>query len=339
MYGRGAQTLRHETPFVSVVIPTFNSATTLRKCLDSAMSLDYPKERLEVLVIDGGSSDETVRIAREFPVTLVIEPKRIRGATYNRGLKEARGEYVGYVDSDGTVSRSWLRESVSLLSRDASVGVVYFKSEIPRDSTLFQRVAGTYQTKGKMWVRSALQGSGANGAIYQRKALLEIGGFDERMMYEQEDELTSRLERNGYKVESGSRGLVFHNPRSSISGYFLQSIEDGIGFFGYYLILRHEIAYMTVRSMIALLPILALIILPTSLFMTLLIVLGLGALTLAYFVYSILRTAPEERRPLLLFLSLPLVYLSCVGSLIGYIVGLARHARLFLEGGKTDPRR
>jgi len=315
---------------VSIVIPSFNSGGTLRRCLSSIMALDYPKKDLEVLIVDGGSSDETVRVAEGFPVRVLIEPKRIRGATYNRGLKEATGEYVGYIDADGGVYKSWLKEGLNLISADRSVAAVYFRSEVPEDATDFQAAAGIFQTKGKLLVQHApaLQGSGANGAIYRREALEVIRGFNEEITYGQEDELTARLQKAGYKVETGGRNLVFHYPRASVWGFFAQAVEQGIGFVRRYPILRQRrmVAYMVVRSMAAVLPLLVLIVLSRSLLAAVLLVVTIGILAMTYYANLYARLGPERRKARLVVISLPLVYISCIASLIGYTIGLAGFA-------------
>jgi len=309
---------------VSVVIPTLNSGRTLARCLESIRNLDRKNENLEILVVDGGSTDNTLQIAQSFRAKILTEPKGIRGATYNRGLREAAGEYVGFVDSDGVVSPSWLREGLCTLSKDTSMAAVYFKSELPTDATIFQKIAGIYQIKSM----ATSKWGGAHGAVFRRGILETVGGFDERMRYRQDDELTHRLLEAGYRIVIGKRNLVSHYPRGNIQEYFIQQIEEGIGYVKLYELLHQNraLAYIVCRSTVALLPAIALILMARSLVPALTIVAGLGIFSLAYLAYLFLKVERRYRMMFFMLLSLPLNYVSCLGSFIGYITGLRYYA-------------
>ena len=100
-------------PSVSVIIPTLNSARTIRQCLRSILAQDYPAP-LEILVADGGSTDSTQRIVQGFPVATILEnPKRTGEAGKAVGLGAARHEIVAFIDSDNVLPASdWLRRMV-----------------------------------------------------------------------------------------------------------------------------------------------------------------------------------------------------------------------------------
>ena len=191
----GTQALEQQAFSVSIVVPTLNNAATIRKCLESISRIDFPRKNVQVVLVDGGSTDGTRRIAEDFPVEVVDEPKKLRGATYNRGLKTARNEYVAFVDGDGFVSSNWLREGLKIFTADPACAAVYFPSEIPSDVTILQRAIGVYQLKGKLIAVDSQEhaGTGANGAIFRRENIEYVGGFDESLTYGQERELDSRL--------------------------------------------------------------------------------------------------------------------------------------------------
>jgi glycosyltransferase involved in cell wall biosynthesis len=97
------------SPSVTFVIPTLNSARTLGSCLASIREQEYPGE-IEVVLVDGGSTDETLEIARRFDVDRVLDnPLETGEAGKARGVREARGEILAFVDSDNIlVGREWL---------------------------------------------------------------------------------------------------------------------------------------------------------------------------------------------------------------------------------------
>lgn len=104
-------------PFVSIVIPTLNSASTLPACLDSIFSQEYPQDRVEVIVADGGSSDGTLSLAREAGCRVVDNPLRTGEAGKARGIAEAAGDVVALIDSDNILDGpGWLGQMTAPFS-------------------------------------------------------------------------------------------------------------------------------------------------------------------------------------------------------------------------------
>lgn len=88
-------------PTISISLPTYNEEKNIRSCLQSLQDLDYPKSKLEVLVIDGGSDDNTVKIAREFSFVKIIKnPKRDTHIAKMLGLINSKGKFWMYYDAD-----------------------------------------------------------------------------------------------------------------------------------------------------------------------------------------------------------------------------------------------
>jgi glycosyltransferase involved in cell wall biosynthesis len=110
-------------PGISVVIPTLNSARYLDECLQSIVDQDYSRELLEIIIIDGGSHDQTLDIARRHRVDQILENRLATGeAGKAEGLHYATRELILMVDSDNVlVGLDWLRRMVRPLMADSSV--------------------------------------------------------------------------------------------------------------------------------------------------------------------------------------------------------------------------
>ena len=98
----------------SIIIPTYNSARTLDECLKSSLS-NNSKYPFEVIVVDKGSTDETLSIAQKHGVKYFIEPGSLRGKARNVGIKQASGDIVCFTDSDCVAPPDWIDQLVDNL--------------------------------------------------------------------------------------------------------------------------------------------------------------------------------------------------------------------------------
>jgi glycosyltransferase involved in cell wall biosynthesis len=124
--GRGDAFAPHQpaTPAVSVIVPSYNYAKTLRVCLASAFAQTY--RAAEVIVVDDRSTDGSAEIAREFPCRLIVQPRnRGAAAARNTGAAAATGEILFFLDSDVALEPDAIGNAVRLLAEDPGCGCVY----------------------------------------------------------------------------------------------------------------------------------------------------------------------------------------------------------------------
>jgi glycosyltransferase involved in cell wall biosynthesis len=110
--------MKKSTPSISVVIPTFNSGKTLDKCLSSIRLQDYPQRKIDIILADGGSVDNTFEIARRFKAKIISVPKNKQNAEYNRGVAfgKAKGDLVLIYDHDNFLpNKRWIKKMVNPL--------------------------------------------------------------------------------------------------------------------------------------------------------------------------------------------------------------------------------
>lgn len=111
------------SPSISIAIPTYNEEKNIKACLGSIRSQNYPKDKIEVLIVDGGSTDKTTEIARQYAfVTILSNPERDTHIGKMIGLQAATGEFWTYFDADLQANGSdWAKSMVRPLLKDASL--------------------------------------------------------------------------------------------------------------------------------------------------------------------------------------------------------------------------
>ena len=113
-----------DLPSISIVIPTYNSERTLAQCLESIARQDYPREKIEIIIADGGSKDKTLEIAEKFEVDKMLHnPLRTGEAGKAVGVEAAKNEIILLQDSDNILNeRRWLRRMVEPFKDPGIVG-------------------------------------------------------------------------------------------------------------------------------------------------------------------------------------------------------------------------
>jgi len=114
-------------PSVSILIPAHNEEKNISKTINSVLNLDYPKKKLEVIVIDNASTDKTSEKVKKFKrVKLIRIPEKGKAIALNEGLKRAKGEIIGILDADSTVTKSCLKEMIKYFGDEKVGGVTNF---------------------------------------------------------------------------------------------------------------------------------------------------------------------------------------------------------------------
>lgn len=221
-------------PAVTVVIPVKDRAEELRRCLASLDRLDYPREKLEVIVVDDGSSDGTPRVAKESGAVLLFSGGTGRGpaAARNVGAAAARGEILAFIDSDCIASPEWLRELVPSFADPETVAVggrvdgLCDSSAVDRYEAVMSSLSlGSRERSGK----------GGSDTFYlpscnllvRRSVFAAARGFDESMHVGEDVDLTWRLRDAGWRIAYLPAGGVLHEHRSTVRSFMSRRFDYG----------------------------------------------------------------------------------------------------------------
>lgn len=202
---------------VSIVIPTLNRARYLDGCLAALADLDYPKDRYEVVVVDGGSTDDTAKIAQQHKAKFLsfkflIERKRGSSTARNLGFRNVQSEYVALTDDDALVGKDWLKNLVSRAANDkVLVGKVvsHLTGKVQYGCRRSTFIGGSV---GLPLFLNRYANSGCTCNMFVPKNVwLKLGGFDEELIAAFDDSsFCLRALHNGYKVQFAEDAVVFH---------------------------------------------------------------------------------------------------------------------------------
>jgi len=182
-------------PLVSVVIPTYNNAHLVPDAVRSVLGQTYG--RVEVIVVDDGSTDDTRSRLAEFgsKIGVVREERRGPAVARNTGIQASTGEIVAFLDSDDIWMPDKLEKCVAVLQARPEVGVVYTALQIQEMDTGRKYVLPQYTLDGWMARELFLECKGVNTStlVARRRCLDEVGGFDEDFFRAQDWDLMLRL--------------------------------------------------------------------------------------------------------------------------------------------------
>ncbi|HQP92125.1 MAG TPA: glycosyltransferase [Candidatus Omnitrophota bacterium] len=111
----------YDFPFVSIIAPVYNGEKTVSVLLSSLLEQDYPKDKLEILIVDNNSRDLSRQIIAGFPVKLLDETMvQSSYAARNRGIRSAQGEIFAFIDSDCRANPDWVKKGVNALLNEGA---------------------------------------------------------------------------------------------------------------------------------------------------------------------------------------------------------------------------
>jgi glycosyltransferase involved in cell wall biosynthesis len=207
-------------PVVTVGICVRNGERMLRNAVDSILSQDFTREKLQVIFVDDGSEDSTPKIISHYVSMLGNQAKFFRtpwqglGHARNLIVDNADGEFLLFVDADEVLTNGYIQEQVDFLEKHPEVGITsgIFKT-VPGNLILNLEVAPFIvnqrnygQPKSFIWKTDKLIGTG--GSTFRVKALKQVKGFDERIKGAGEDiDLVLRIKKAGWVIRPNSAEL------------------------------------------------------------------------------------------------------------------------------------
>lgn len=221
--------LDSELPKVTVIIPAYNEEKTIKRTIESALSLEYPKEKLEIIVVDDGSKDGTYGIAKKF------EGKRLKVFTKKNGGKstamnfaipKAKGEIIVTMDADSYATPSALRKMVNYFTTP-NVMCVTPSMAVNNPKGFWQRLqqaeylVGIFLRKSFSTMNAIHVTPGAFSS-YRKEFFEKYGGFDAKGHLTEDMEMALRIQANGYSLRCCDDAVIYTNVPDNFKDLLIQ---------------------------------------------------------------------------------------------------------------------
>lgn len=231
-------------PFISIIIPCRNEEKFIARCLDSIISNDYPKDKLEILVVDGMSEDSTRKIVaghqkQHAHIKLLKNPKKITPCALNIGVSQAEGEIIMKMDAHATYEKDYISKCLRYLKKYKADNVGGILKILPSENTPVARGIslclssrfGAGNSYLKTGAREPIFTDSVAFGCYKREVFEKIGTYDERMARSQDFELNLRLKKAGGKILLVPNIVAHYYPKANFIDFFKHNFVDGFWVF------------------------------------------------------------------------------------------------------------
>lgn len=237
-------------PFVAVVVPCRNEAAYIRPLLESLLRSEHPRERLELVFVDGMSTDGTRELleaaAKEHSFIRVLDnPRMIAPTAMNVGIRATRAEIVVRIDAHSEYPADYIPRCVQLLRSEAKIGNAGgMPVPLPNGRSPWA-ASVAYVTAHRFGVgNSPFRTRRSPGFVdtvpcgtFHRSMFDEVGLFDERLTRNQDNELNARIQRAGYRIAFDPAIRIHYRNQPDLNGLLRQAWFTGM--WNVYTVLLH----------------------------------------------------------------------------------------------------
>jgi len=199
----------------SIIVPVRDGERTIAECIESLLSQSIPIEEYEIIIVDNGSRDATVEIARRFPVTLLSEEIPTSYAARNRGLAAAHAPIAVFTDADCAAGHMWLQSHLSAYESDR-VAAAWGPTRHSDSRSMVEQLTSKLDPLGRRpGERPSLLTSNVS---YLVETIRDVGGFDEALFTGGDVDLGWRVQARNGTVAWCEAAAVTHQHRSTLAG-------------------------------------------------------------------------------------------------------------------------
>lgn len=218
---------------VSVIIPCYNEEKYIRKCLESVLNQTYD-DIVEILVVDGKSTDKTKQVATEFSDNVLVleNKKKIFASACNIGIKNAKGEVIVILGCHAFYPSDYVEKCVKYLVEYGADNIGGVITPTASSSKLIARAIALSLSSpfgtGKIESKKVKEADTVFGGCYRREVFDKIGFFNEDLARSSDMDLNLRLIGKGGKIIKAPDIKAYYYSDDNLKDFFLHNIKDGI---------------------------------------------------------------------------------------------------------------
>lgn len=230
-----------ELPFVSALLVTRNEKDYIRMSLMSLIEQTYPKDKYEIIIVDGGSTDGTLDVIKvlqdtynseSFSISVVPNPQKILATGWNIGIQSAKGDYVVRIDAHATAEKDFVEKSVETMQRVDAVcvgGKLTSKSLNGEDDVISYVLSSPFGVGNSSFRVSEEEGYADTAVygLYKKEIFEKAGYFDEKMVRNQDIEMHSRIKKAGGKFYFNPEIKCTYYTRNTVKKMLKQAYGNG----------------------------------------------------------------------------------------------------------------
>ena len=226
---------------VVVIIPTLNEEKYINACIESVQAQTYPFEKVDVIVVDGGSTDRTRDIVHELSnkmdnIRLINNPGKIQSIAFNLGVANSTAPFVIRLDAHTTYDENYIALCVQHLKASDKYGNVGGICVIKAQNDTMMAKASMILNQSKFGIGGSQFRVGTKAACvdtvpfgaFRRDVIEKVGGMREDMPRAEDNEINSRLSKNGYSIYLDPKIVSSYYARDTFSGCIKQMYNNGV---------------------------------------------------------------------------------------------------------------
>lgn len=225
---------------VAVIIPTLNEEKFIKRCLDSIMAQSFPFEKMDVMVVDGGSLDKTKEIVKDYHekhnnIRLLDNPGRIQSIAFNIGVKESTAPFIVRLDAHAFYKPYYIEGCIKGLKENSKRGNVGGQWDIQPQNDSLWATTNAILNYSKFGIGGAIYRVGAEAGnvdtvpfgAFPRKMIEEIGGMREDLPRGEDNEYNSRIKKAGYDIYFDPQIECIYYARPTLKASCKQMFANG----------------------------------------------------------------------------------------------------------------
>lgn len=224
---------------VTIIVPAYNEEKTIKKTIDSLLALKYPKDLLEIIIVDDGSKDRTLEIARKYEkennnIKVIHQKNSGKGVALNNAINQAKGDFVGALDADSFVDAYALQHIMTGFHSEKVAAVT--PSMMIHKPKSFLGIIQQVEFVLGVFLRKIFSFAGSIHvtpgpfSIFRKSFFQKYGGYDEDNITE-DIEVALRIQSKGYLIENSIDGYVYTTEVKKFTPLLKQRLRWYLGFF------------------------------------------------------------------------------------------------------------